>query len=518
MKKIILLLALASFAWCSMNAQTREFTNIKNYRPSSVGPILELDRLVGYYSFFKMDKADKKNSMFNLTIMDDNLSTVKSLDILRPSADKLIETVFNGESFVCSFYNYKKVFEFVCFDKTGKQVGTYKDEDPSKWEIYRVQAIVNSTNDEEEANATILPLGNKGFVRQSFTKNDKLGYTFEGFDNNMKSLWKTGSSDKSDMVETADIVTTSDNYVSAMVSRKKNLMTKKQDMFFQFIDAKTGKLVFEREMKDKNEMSIINVFVDEAKSDIVIFGEYYPIGEEMMKSKSEGVFVLNLDLNGKELALKKFDWIKDMNKILKTEDATMLDVKDAVRTYFHKIYRTQNGHIIAIGEQFKKGASAAGIAMRMMGGTASTVQLNIMNMVTVDLNPDLTLAGFTAYKKRESPCFLPQGAGGLSSTMLAMYVKQMGGFDYSFTSSDPKRDRYVTLYTDMNKKDEEGKKSDVMFGVIKYEDGKISSQRIPFSTDATSFRIEPAKNGYIAIREFYKKKKMFTYRLEKIVY
>lgn len=515
-KKLITVVLLYLVTITTSFAQKKEFANLQKYRNNGSGPILENDNLLGYYAFYMYDKADKKNDAYMLQLMDDNLNIVKSVDILRPSGDYLIETVFNGKTFVSVFYNRKKGIEFLSFDKSGKTNGSYLEAEPAKWEERRL--AMSMMDEESVANASVFPTGQAGFVRQSFTKNEKLGYKFQGFDNNMKLLWTVGSSETSEKVETADILYTSEKYIGVMIARKKNLMTKDVDMFFSLIDSKTGKVIFEKPWKDEQEMSILNVFMNPEETELYVFGEYWPKGEEMMKAKSEGVVTMMLDVTGKEVIKKKYSWKNDLNKILKTEDNTMLTTKDNVRTYFHRIHMTKSGNIFAIGEQYAKAASALGIASRAMGGGGSVVQLNILNMVVLELGKDLSLVSFNGYPKKKTSVDLPQGLGGASSNVIAMYVKQIGGFDYEFSSFEKNRDLFASVYRDYDRKGDDGKKADIMFGILKLEDGKLSGTRMPISINSNYFRLNPAKPGYVTIVEYFKKKKTISFRIEKLVY
>lgn len=363
----LILLLWAALSFAPVFSQTREFKDLISYRKAGSGPILENDNIKGYYAFYMYDKADKKNDAYMLQLMDDNLNLVKSIDVLRPRGDYLLETVFNGNCFLSVFYNYKKEsMDLTSYDKTGKTLGTYVAEDLPKWEKRRLQGVLASKDD--VANTTVFPMGKAGFVRQSFTKNEKLGYVVEAYDNSMKKLWEISSPATSELVETADVVYVSESHMVLAIARKKNLMTKDVDMFMALVDTKTGKTLFEKPMKDENEWSILNVFVDNQTSQLYYFGEYYPRGSEMMKSKSEGVVLITMDMTGKELKKKKHSWAADLNKILKTDQNVSLETKDNVRPFFHRIYKAPNGHIIAVGEQYGKAASGLGIASAALGG------------------------------------------------------------------------------------------------------------------------------------------------------
>ena len=57
-----------------------------------------------------------------------------------------------------------------------------------------------------------------------------------------------------------------------------------------------------------------------------------------------------------------------------------------------------------------------------------------------------------------------------------------------------------------------------MIGSIVYEDGKLKTNRSPINTEGSAIRFSPAKPGYIAVSEYFKKRKTIEFRLEKISY
>jgi hypothetical protein len=519
MRKLTVLFLLCLITASLSMAQQRKFENLIKYYRAGNGPIMENDKLVGYYAFYMYDKADKKNDAYLLNLMDDNLNVVKSIDILRPKGEFLLETVFNGNAFCCVFYNSKKGVETITFDKAGKKLGSVLKEDLTKMEKIMLNAVAQSNND-DPANASIFPLGSAGFIQQTSTKNDKMGYAFTAYDNNMKKLWSVGSSPTSKLLESADLTFSSEDYAGVAIARKKNMMTKEFDTYISLLDCKTGKFLFEKELKGENkgEMSVLNMFFDKEKKQLALFGEYYAPGDEVLKSRSQGIFIMSYDESGNIVADKKYSWLGDIKKIAKMEGGAEAEEKDAVRVFFHKVYRTADGSVVAIGEQFKKTTSAAGLAGRALGGNASASQITIMNMVKLALAPDLSLSGYTIISKKKTRAPLPEGYGTLNPTMLSYYVKAMGGFDYEFTSSDLQRDKYYTVYKDYDREGADGKKSDVMLGIIKTEEGKSSVVKAPINIESSYFSINPAKPGFVQITEYNKKKKTLNMFLEKITF
>jgi hypothetical protein len=373
------------------------------------------------------------------------------------------------------------------------------------------------------SNATIYPLGTNGFVRQAYTKNDKDGYRLEAYDNTLNESWVVGSDEKSKLVEGADIIYASQDYTGLNVMRKKNRSSREYDLFFQLVDSKKGTVLFEKPLKDNGaDLSLLTCFVDEPSKSIIIGGEYYPPGEDQGKSKSQGMYMTSIDFTGTQKALKKLSWAMDFAKMKTPEDEAKS--KKNMSIYFHNIFRSKDGNLVAIGEQYKKQVSGLGMASNILaaagGGSTnqSAFSIFIYNMVVIEFDKDFGIKNITTVEKKKGEVEMPQGAAYYSAAYLAKFVDAIGGFDYYFTARDVAKDTYTSVYIDRNRKDDEGKKNDIMLGVINFKDGKVSTDRVPLNTEGTYIWYSPAKTGYIAVSEYFRKKKQIIVHLEKINY
>jgi len=512
MKKQIILLLLFTLFSMQIFAQSKSFENVTKFRVRNSGTIIENGALAGYFIFYLDDKLDRKNDAYLLQILDNNLNAVKTINVVQPKNTFLVEAGYNGKAFVMMYYSKGDV-DVVTYDKAGTKLGSRKFEDINKYQ----KMILDQQMESEEANPSISPLGTQGFVKQAFVKNDKLGYAIDAYGNDLKPLWSYASNRNSDLVEAADVIYSSEKYVVANIARKNNISTKSYDGFIVVIDAVSGKKLFEKPLKEDSELSVMNCFVNEATDVFNIIGEYYTPGEEILKSKSLGLFALSLDITGAKKMYKKISWAGDIKKFKNLDP----DSKDKIQSYFHKIVRMKDGKIIAIGEQFKRQVSAMGVASQLLGGgqgSASAAELKVGDMVVMTLDDQFNLLDYKTFDKKSSIVYLPAGAAYMSSAMTSAYVKSLGGFDYSFTQEDKDRDRFYAVYTDYNRKDDDNKKSDAMIGVIKYEDGKLTGNRVPINTEGNLVWFYAAKPGYIQVNEYFKKKKMINMRLEKINY
>lgn len=528
--KHIILATLLLFSGVT-NAQSASIPNVLKLKDiKQSGEIIENDKIVGYFVFYFKEKEDRKTVTYEVEIFDDNYNSMRSFEITRPRNSYLMETVYNGEVFLLFFYDNRNGYEYVTVDKSGEVVGSKKipTKEISNYDVQRSAQALQSGG----SNVTFYPLGNEGFVRQGMVKNKKLGYEIVAYDNDMNELWKYGSSGSSMLVESVEIGQVSTDFIGATVQRKKSLMTKKYDSFFLLLDAESGEEVTEIAMGDSDagKLSILKNYADEANNSIILIGEYYAPGDDVLKDKSQGLFLKEISEDGSEISMNQYAWkdeIADyMKKNLSEDDNKKAKQKSYL--YFHDVIRSENGNLFLIAEQFKKqisaGATAANLLVGATGGSSdvSNFELRLGDMVVIEFDQEYKLQDYTMISKKSTSVFLPQGAGFWNPSFIGYYVKYMGWFDYSFTSRDADNDSYSVIYVDANRKEEKDDKNtdkaDKMLGLIHISGGEMSADRVPINTEAKTWWISPAKPGNISIMEYYKKEKRLDMRLEPLTY
>lgn len=333
-------------------AQTASVQNVLNIKNAQqTGKIIENNKLVGYYIFYFKEKNDSKTTTYEIELFDDNFNRVHSFELTRPKGTSLMEMVYNGDAFMLFFFN-KEGYEFVTYDRKGKQLGEksiIKKEIP-RYDVDRSeQALTSSTE-----NVTIYPLSNKGFVRQTYTKGKKMGYEVVAYDNKMSEIWSYASPESSDKIETIEIAEVTSKYVTGTVSRKSNMMTRKMSNAFIILDSQTGKLLTELNMgnEDDGKESVLKSFYDESIDRLVLVGEYYKPGDDILKDKSIGLFVQELDASGKISNRKEYKWKGDIDKF-KNENLSeeeLKEARDGFYIFFHDVVRAENGDLYLIGE------------------------------------------------------------------------------------------------------------------------------------------------------------------------
>jgi hypothetical protein len=525
MKSIVLTLAVLIGMSSEIFSQS-SINNISFNRTASKGEIVENNKIVGYYYFAFKDKADKKNNIYEVNIFDDNYNKVKSFEITRPKRSLLLEMVFNGEVFLLHFLD-KKGYEFVTFDKNGKMLGSslVPKKEIAKIEMQMIQLNINSGSE----NLTIFSNGSEGFVRANPSKTKYTGFQVVGYDNYAKPTWKYLSDPNSSQLEYAGITDIAGGIVSLSITKKKNKMTQVINMFSLILDSESGEKIVEMELgnNEKGRLSLLKSFVNVAEKKILLVGEYYAPKDDIIKDKSEGLFLKELSMKGKEVTMKKYGWKTDIAKFnqknLDEEDKK--DTEKSFRIFFHDVVFTKDGHLFLVGEQFKKQISAGGVALKAVGtltgnsSNASAFEVRVANMAVIELDKDYKLVAFDLIQKKKSSVLLPNGAGFMSTQALGYYIKSTGQFDYSFTSKDVDNDKFSVVYNDLDRKEtKDAKRSDTMLGVISINGTERKNERVPINSDARTYSIQAAKPGYIAIIEIFRKEKRVDFRMEQIAY
>lgn len=511
--------------------QSASITNVLNLKSiKQRGEIIENDKLVGYFVFYFKEKNDSKTSTYEVELFDDNYNSVKSFEITRPKNSLLMETVYNGKVFLLFFYDSKSGYEYLTIDKSGKELGSKKIErkEVSKYDLQRSLGSIQSGTD----NVTFFPLGTEGFVRQTYNKNKKVGYEVIAYDNEMNEIWNYGSPLNSSLYESVEIGQVSEQYIGATIMRKNGLMTKKYDSFFLLLDSQTGKKVVELEMgnEDEGKRSILKNYLDETKNTILLIGEFYAPGDDVLKDKSEGLFIQEISTEGEELGYYTYGWKKEVKEFMKanlTEDE-LKDAEAKSYLYFHDVIRGENGKLFLVAEQFRKQISAGATALNILatasGGQSdvSNFELRLGSMVVIEFDAAFGLTNYSLVEKKSTSVFLPAGAGLWNPSFIGYYVKMMGWFDYAFTSKDANNDIYSVIFIDANRKEEKDdkntEKADKMLGVIHIENGEMNVSRVAINTEARNWWIAPAKPGNISITEYYRKEKTLEMRLEPLTY
>lgn len=512
-----------------LSAQNFTKTGIAKIQLKNSGSIVTDNQVKGYYFFYQLEKKDRKNNHYLLSVYDENLREINSIDIVKPVSYALVDGAFNGEAFGFMFYDVKKKSaEFIAYDRTLKQVGSKTKGIKNSVLQMTFAGIAKGT---PAIQPYLVPVAGKGFLYYGYKDGKKMQFEVEYYDNRMQLGWSQSAGDKAMSQEVASEAFQSNGYVGSLISKKKSTQSKDVDSDLLVQNTETGKVLFRIPMEtSKYSVSFSEIFFHQEKSNFIVFGEYYNKEDKILKAQSLGFIYLTLDMEGKVIGEKTNSWATDISKVTPMNEKGKMEGNNT-NILIHDILRTSDGQIFVIGEQYKKAANAGGVAMQALamglaaagggvsyGGTGiSTTQLNVYNLVVFQFNADYTINKMHIFEKDKNVVVLPEGAAYVSSKLLSFYAKAVGGFDFLFTQ--PANDKSTFAVSYINYDREKGEKAKNVLGTVVYTPEKVFSvDKMPLNRKSTEYYVYQGKEGYVLITEYFKKEKKIETRLEKINY
>ncbi|MGV7106356.1 DUF6770 family protein [Flavobacterium sp. U410] len=497
---LVLLLAL------EISAQNTSIGGVNTFYLRNSGAILDKNHDVdGYYFYYVVDKLKKGDSEFAIQILDKNLNEVAKKSYVDNKNTFLMKSAFNNQAMMFAMANLKeKRIELLTFDKQANQLENKTIELENK-EVKYLQMAQTSGDFN-----VLFPVDNKGFLFNKFEDNKKIGYSLKYYPTDGGKSWEYNSPNDTKEILMINPIEVNDKVVVALEVARTSLMSRKMTIRTKIIDVNTGKLIFEREnSKTEKPRLINNAFLDK-DNNVVLMGEYFKDGDNILDDKSLGLFSEIIDMNGNTVKENLTSWKDDISKLTKI-NKNFIDEKGYV--YFHKIVKTNNNEYYAIGEFYKKTASAAGIAGAILSrGATPTTQLSITNAVVFKFNSDFKLVSINEFEKSISRA--PSLSDFGSPQLNAHAIKALGGFDYEYTQVDRANDRFYACFIDYEKI--KGEKNKNAFKTIIYDDGELSQDKIYLEEGDKDFKVLPAKMGNVLLLEYNKKAKEIILHLEKI--
>ncbi len=525
MKKSIFFTVVLAVAGYFGSAQNFSKNGITRIQLRNSGPIIQNNQVRGYYFFYNLEKKDKNRNTYLLSVYDENLREINSVNIVRPSTYLLVDGAFNGDAFAFLFYDtHASITELVAYDQTLKQLGASLKVIKNKI----AQSSYASLATTAASQAYLLPVSNKGFLYYGIKEGKHQHYDVSFYDNTMQLIWSEQSLATVKGVEIANEAFQSDEYIGSLIFKKKKTNDTNIETDLMIQNAADGKVLFRRPMlTDKYSISYSNVFFDQDKKTFVVFGEYFDKKDKELKAQSLGFIYLTLDMNGEIVDEKINSWANEISRVTPINEKGKFDGSNT-NVLIHDIIRMDDGQIFVIGEQYKKAASAGGIAANILtiaagaamggyygGSSVSTVQLNIYNMVVFQFNSDYTINKVHIFEKDKNVVQLPGGIGYSPSKMLSYYAKAVGGFDYNFSQISSDKSTFIVTYINYDR--QKGEQARNLLGAIVYTPEKVFVvDKMPLNRRSTEYYVYRGKEGYVLITEYFKKEKRIDSRLEKI--
>lgn len=515
MKKLVFAAALILLSVFNLKAQKLSIENVHKVTLRNSDAIKEGSEVKGYYFFYVSDKIDKRTNEYTLQITDNNLVKLKDIKFQDSKHVTILESSFNGTDLIFLVYNDdERTFEYQVYGADGKKKYTYNRQLTKKEERY-LEMTYLAIEDDENTYKGLYPIDGKGFISNMPSRENK-DYTFQidFFSTEKRKQW-TYVPTLGGKKFAGDFLGYYNGVVYIEVLKYSGLMDGNPESSIVGLDLENGKQVFEKstyEGKYKFYPASMSVMND---GKAVLFGEYFNPNGNIMKDKSLGFAFLGIDEKGKTLSEKYCAWDLELGKYLNV--SAKGKIEDFGFMYLHNMFQTSDGNVFAIGEGYKKVASGAGIAAKVLSmgrANISTMKARVTDLILLRFDKDFNVKDAKIFDKNANTLELPGGGEFMSTPLMGKMLKYMyGKFDYAYSQTNKDNTSFTICYSDyVRGKDYKGG----TFNSISYNEGKITTDKINTKSDATSSSVMPGKQGQVLIMDYYKKAKRIDAHFEKL--
>lgn len=510
-KSIFAIIAIMAITY-SVNAQKMSIENVYKITLRNSDAIRQGSEVKGYYFFYVSDKVDRKNNEYTLRITDENLAILKDVKFEDSKNVTVLESSFNGTDLIFLFYNEdERTLEYKVYGVDGKMKFSYVRELTKKEKTF-LQMTYLSVNDDENTYKGLYPIEGLGFISNTPSRESR-DFTFQidFFSTDKKNQWTYNPTEGAKKF-LGDYLGTSNGIVYLEVLKYSSIMDQKPESSLVGLSLETGKPLFEigTDSKYRFYPSSLSTLNDGSS---FLFGEFFDQNANVIKDKSKGFAFWKVDAAGKITFEKYCLWDADLGKYLNVSSKGKID--DFGYMYLHKMVQVADGSIYAIGEGYKKNASALGIASKVLsGGGISAVKIKVTDMILIKFDKSFDVKNAKIYDKNSNSVELPSGAEYMSAAALGKFIKYTyGGFDYAYTQVNKDKTSFTVCYSDYERgKDYRGG----TFNSITYNNGKITTDKINTKSDASSTSVLPGKQGQVLMLDYYKKAKRLDIHFEKL--
>lgn len=513
MKKSLFAIALVLFINFIVSAQQVSMENIVKPFKTNFGAIKEGTDVKGYYFFWASDKIDKNTYEWTLRITDVALKTLKEVKLQESKKTTILETSFNGTDLIMLFYDDEEnTFDYHVYGADGKKKYNYNRQLTKKDERY-LKASYLSVSDEEMTYKGLYPVEGKGFISNMPSREDK-DYTFQidYFSTEKRKQWTYVPAMQGKKF-IGDYLGIFNGVIYIEVLKFSGMMDGKPESSIVGLNLETGKQLFEKSTDGKYRfypasMSTMN----DGKG--YLYGEYFDLNGNIAKDKSQGFAFWGIDEKGKVLSEKYLSWDLELGKYLDVNSKGK--IADFGYMFLHNMIQTSDGSTYAIGEGYKKVASALGIAAKILSRNSdiSTIKIKVTDLIMIKFDKDFNVKEAKIYEKNSNNVELESGMEFVSAPLLGKMVKyNYDRFDYAYTQTNKDVTSFTVTYSDyVRGKDYKGS----TFNAISYNDGKITTDKINTKSDASRSYVLPSTQGSVLLLDIYRKAKKLEGHIEKL--
>ncbi len=522
----ILLLCFLCFP-LSSTAQKAPKVILDNGQKASLqksGTIFQEEMVQGYYHFYKI-KANK----YLLDIFDADLLKLGSHEINAASnlsRMTVYGSAFNGQNMVFKIYDSEaKILLYKIYNQQAEEVYS-KTQKIKKYLYPNIAPEIGYVFEKKEKQLVpqkyndLIPIKDKGFISYTFEAHTNVGYQIACLPNEAEgTTWTYLSDVESNQYERVSFLDATDDLLLNLTNVAPYASARDGVYHLLGLDMATGEKVFEQNLEQyKDQIKIIDGWIEEETEQIVLYGEFFE--KEAEGRPSVALFALTLDMQGNVIDEKRIYWEKDAGQFLDLDYNGQNNEKQY--TWIHKLFKTTEGTIYAIGEQFQKTIDGKGVAANtavnlvggLLGGSGTNVrggsQLFLYDLIIYEFSPEFDLLNVQTLKKNEN-----KAGGNISSAyspyVIAKYLDAQGQFDYAFSRIEENGEDFSIFYLE-RQADEQ-----VVFKKASWQNGNIEEQSIRLYNAGTEklLNVFPAKEEGMVVSSYLPKEKRVVNQMVK---
>ena len=514
-KRLVIGFVVSMFATLAIAQSKLSVDKVYTVYLRNTGVIMESNQIKGYFYLYQSDKIDRHTNEYTLQILDQNLNKVKDIKFEDSKKLSLLEAAYNGGSLSFLFKNEDtKSLDMKIYGIDGKLLYTYgRDFDKKTDDLMKQYEMMHT---DESTNQNVYNVGEGGYITVLPLRDGKMRtYEVDYFSSKERKQFSYVPDQEEDKYASAEFMGSTDSLIILQVMKKHRALSTTATAHLVGINIFTKKKQFEIEQNDeKYQFVATNVVPVQGSSEIMMMGSYFDKDANIVKDYSMGLAIYKIDSRGNSISKAYNSWTGEFAKYLPTNSKGKID--NIGFLFIHKVMMTPDGKMFAVGEGYKRQASALGIAMTVLGGGRSSfgvTKMVVTDMVMMEFDNKFKVKNAMIFDKSHNDAVLSNMSDYNSQHTIALLIKAAGGFDYEFTTGEADNSTFTICYSDYERsKDYHGQ----TFNSIHYNGNKFSTDKIELKSKAKMMRVFPAKAGSVMIMEYFKKDKRLDFRLEKL--
>ena len=425
-----------------------------------------------------------------------------------PKSYILKTVLYNGESIAIKFIDAKEhVYVFKGYSLAGESLFTKTSGQIKGMEAYKADVASAEF-------PSFYSIPNVGYVNYMITKDkgEKMGYqvNFLSDDEVVKS-WTYSSA--GERIEIPIHLAADSNYTYFNIMKRDALLSTNMDVYIKAFETKTGKEVFEIPLiHDKNKYNAFSSFIH-SNGNLQLFGRFYEEDENVISGKGQGLALVEIDKTGK--IVKTTHLTGSDKRLMGSELITGGEEDKSKYFYFHNFIRMADGRTIGIGESYSQKVNALGLMAVAAGYGGSGSTLVMEDMYLFEFSPSFDLMSIKRFEKHRSNFAIP-GIPVASPIMYGYFVKEQGGFDYSFYQQTPDRSEAAVYYLDYERR--KGEANNTVLGAIFIGKDGTTTDKYELNPKTTETLVLQGPFGSVLMMDYYRKEKSLDIRTVKLNY